>query len=310
MTEIFCAFPLSAVQERRLRENIGAATLHAFAPEAAASEARVVFDRCEVVFGNPPASWIAESPRLEWVQLESVGFGEYAALDWARLGKRLSVTNLAGFFAEPVAESILAGVLSLYRGIDRLAILKEKREWQGDALRPRLRTLEGASVVLFGRGAINARVAELLAPFRCAVTAFGRGWDPRALDAALARVDVVIATVPDTPGTRNVFDRARLSKLKRGAFFLNFGRGSVVDDDALADLLDAGVLGGAVIDVTREEPLPSDHRFWTARNMILTQHSGGGTADEIDRKIAVFVDNLARRRRGEPLLGLVDFSRE
>ncbi|HKF72311.1 MAG TPA: NAD(P)-dependent oxidoreductase [Stellaceae bacterium] len=309
MTGIFCTFPLSALQEHRLREGVGDAALHLFPSEAAASQARAVFGLCEIVFGNPPASWIAESRCLEWVQLESVGFAEYAALDWTTLGKRLRVTNLAGFFAEPVAESILAGVLSLYRGIDRLATLQAKREWQGDALRPMLRTLKGASVVLFGRGAINARVGQLLAPFQCAVTAFGRDWDAHVLDAALARADVVVAAVPDTPGTRNVFNCARLSILKRGAFFLNFGRGSIVDDDALADLLDAGTLGGAVIDVTREEPLPSGHRFWITRNMILTQHSGGGTVDEIDRKIGVFLNNLARRRRGDPLLGLVDFSR-
>jgi phosphoglycerate dehydrogenase-like enzyme len=309
MIEIFCVLPLHAPQERRLREGVGDAALRAFPSDAAASQARGAFDRCEIVFGNPPAAWIVESTALRWVQLESVGFGEYAELDWALLGPRIRITNLAGFFAEPVAESILAGVLALYRGIDRVANLREKREWQGDALRPQLRTLEGVSVVLFGRGAINARVQELLAPFRCAVTAFGRGWDAWTLDAALAGADVVISTVPDTPGTRDVFDRARLAKLKRGALFLNFGRGSVVADDALAEFLNAGALGGAVIDVTREEPLPPGHRFWTTRNLIVTQHSGGGTAGEIDRKIEAFLANLARYRRGEPLLGVVNFSR-
>jgi phosphoglycerate dehydrogenase-like enzyme len=305
MTEIFCAFRLNAAKERRLRESIGDAGLHG----GPSSADRPAFDRCEIAFGNPPASWIAKSPRLRWVQLESVGFGEYMALDWAVLGPRVRITNLAGFFAEPVAESILAGVLALYRGIDRLAVLRERREWVGDPLRPELRTLSGATVVLFGRGEINNRVAELLAPFRCGVTAFGRDWDARALDRALAEADIVISAVPDTGRTRNVFDRARLAKLKRGALFLNFGRGSAVDDDALADCLESGAVGGAVIDVTRDEPLPSGHRFWTTRNLILTQHSGGGTADEIDRKIEVFLDNLARYRRGEPLHGMVDFSR-
>ena len=307
MTEIFCAFPLTAPHERRLREGLTDATLYAL--DSVEPKNRAAFDRCEIVFGNPPASWIAESPLLRWVQLESVGFGEYAALDWAMLGRHIRVTNLAGFFAEPVAESIFAGVLALYRGIDRVVHLREKREWRGDALRSELRTLEGASVVLFGRGAINARVAELLGSFGCRVTAFGRDWDASGLDAALGRADVVISVVPDAPGARDVFDRARLARLKPGALFLNFGRGSVVDDDALADSLESGALGGAVIDVTRDEPLPSGHRFWTTGNLILTQHSGGGTAEEIDRKIDVFLDNLARYRRGEPLQGLVDFSR-
>lgn len=309
MTRVYCNLPLTASQERRLLDAVGDGSLRLFREDAPESRAKGVFDNCGIVFGNPPASWVAASPSLQWVQLESVGFGDYAALDWATLGRRVRVTNLAGFFAEPVAESILAGLLGIYRGIDRLACLKERRDWQGDALRPGLRTLDGASVVLFGRGAINCRVAELLAPFRCHLTVFGRDWDHRSLDAALAAADVVISTVPDTLETRNVFDRTRLGKLKSDALFANFGRGSVVDDDALADLLDGGALAGAVIDVTRDEPLPSRHRFWTTRNMILTQHSGGGTSDEIDRKIDVFLDNLARHRRGEPLRGLVDFSR-
>ncbi|UVK46611.1 hypothetical protein BPNPMPFG_002297 [Mesorhizobium sp. AR07] len=89
----------------------------------------------------------------------------------------------------------------------------------------------------------------------------------------------------------------------------NFGRGSILDEGALADALEQGRLGGAVIDVTRDEPLPAGHRFWACPNIILTQHSGGGTTDELDRKIDVFLANLARFRAGTPLEGIVDFSR-
>ena len=70
-----------------------------------------------------------------------------------------------------------------------------------------------------------------------------------------------------------------------------------------------GAWGGAVIDVTLDEPLPDDHPFWICPNTIITQHSGGGTMDEIDRKIDVFAANLTRYRNGEPLVGTVDFSR-
>ncbi len=270
---------------------------------------RAAFDRAEIVFGNPPGDWVAASPALRWVQLESVGFGEYAGLDWIALGSRVRMTNLAGFFAEPVAESILAGLLGLFRGIDRLAVLRDKGEWLGDGIRPSLRTLAGANVVLFGHGSINARVGDLLAPFGCTIVPFRSDWSDEALNAALASADAVISTVPDTPRTRLTFDRARLARMKPGALFLNFGRGSVVDDDALADALTSGALGGAVIDVTRDEPLPAGHRFWAVPNLILTQHSGGGTGDEIARKIKTFTDNLARYRRGEALVGEIDFSR-
>ncbi|UVK54608.1 D-2-hydroxyacid dehydrogenase [Mesorhizobium sp. AR02] len=261
-----------------------------------------------IVFGNPEPDKIAANQNLRWLQLESVGFGEYAGLDWKCGHGKTLVTNLAGFFADPVAESALAGILALYRGIDRLVLLQAGKQWLGDPLRTRLRLLRGARVVLLGYGAINRRLAELLAPFGCAITPITRD-EVAGLDKALADADLVVCTAPATSATAGLFDASRLARMKVGAIFCNFGRGSILDEDALADALEQGRLGGAVIDVTRDEPLPAGHRFWTCPNIILTQHSGGGTTDELDRKIDVFLANLARFRAGAPLEGVVDFSR-
>jgi phosphoglycerate dehydrogenase-like enzyme len=296
---------LTGTELLRLREATGDAEV----VPAAGADGRAAFEGCEVAFGNPPADWLAGAPRLRWVQLESAGVGEYAGLDWQTLGRRLTVTNLAGFFAEPVAESILAGILAHYRGLGRLCRLQAEGTWQGDALRPGLKTLKGAAVVLLGWGALNRRVADLLAPFACQVTSLASRSSPSDLDMVLATADVVVCAVPDTPSTRGLFDRARLARMKRGSLFLNFGRGSLIDEEALADALREGRLAGAVLDVTRQEPLPADHRFWTSPNLLLTQHTGGGSGDEIDRKIDFFLANLARFRRGEPLQGRVDFER-
>ena len=267
------------------------------------------FADCEVVFGNPPSVWLERSQALRWVQLESVGFGEYTELDWTTLGERITLTNLAGFFADPVAESILAGILSLYRGMDRFARLKDEKNWVGDPLRKELRSLRGRRVVLFGRGAINHRLREMLRPFDCEIAAFGRDWEETTFDKALAAADIVVSTVPDTPATRGVFGHQRLNQLKQSCLFVNFGRGSVVDEVALVEALQAGRLGGAVIDVTLDEPLPTRHGLWSCPNTIVTQHTGGGSDDEIDRKIVAFAENLARYRRGDDLAGSVDFSR-
>jgi phosphoglycerate dehydrogenase-like enzyme len=264
---------------------------------------------CAIVFGNPEPDSVAANANLRWLQLESVGFGEYAGLDWSRGHGGVLVTNLAGFFADPVAESGLAGILAIYRGINQLVRLQTARRWEGDPLRTRLRVLRGAQVVLFGYGAINARLAELLRPFECSITRITRSSPLCELDEALGGADLVVCTVPATPQTNGLFDADRLDRIRQGAVFCNFGRGSLLDEDALADALEAGRLGGAVIDVTRDEPLPQDHRFWTCPNLIVTQHTGGGSADELDRKIDVFLANLARFRAGQPLQGIVDFSR-
>ena len=307
--EIFASGEFNDEQAARLKQIAGNDSIHIHGCFDMDTPRVPAFEQCEVMFGNPPAYWLADNDALRWIQLESVGFGEYAELNWPALNTRLTVTNLAGFFSQAVAESVLAGILALYRGIDRLVGLQRDGIWQGDAIRPTLSTLQGKSVVLFGYGEINRCLADLLRPFRVRIIPFGSDWTDVQLDGALSTADVVVAIAPDTRKSRGAFNAGRLALMHDGALFVNFGRGSVVEEDALADALCAGRLGGAVVDVTRDEPLPVDHRFWTCPNMILTQHSGGGTADEIDRKINVFEANLMRYRRGEQLTGVVDFSR-
>ena len=307
--EIFVALDLTPAQIRLLNEIAAPDTVHACGLIRDDHQLHPAFRSCEVVFGNPPPDWFSSAPQLRWVQLESTGFGEYAPLDRTDAGHRPVFTNLAGFFAEPVAETCLAGILALFRGTDECAKLKKSRTWLGEALRPRLRTLKGSKVVLFGFGAINRRMAELLQPFDCEITAFRSDWRAEMLDDALANAEIVVCSTPDTPGTRRVFDRERLGRMPESALFVNVGRGSVVDEGALADHLGEGRISGAVIDVTDEEPLAPDHPFWDCPNLILTQHTGGGMENEIDRKLKVFAANLERFRSGRPLAGIVDFGR-
>ena len=306
---IYLSFELNDTQIARLRKLSENGHLHIRTDYDDNAEIDPAFTDCEVVFGNVPAAWLEQTSKLRWVQLESVGFGEYRNLDWSVLEKQITITNLASFFADPVAQSTLAGILAHFRGIDQLVLLKHTKEWVGDPIREGLRTLSGATLVLFGYGSINRRLAELLTPFECHITRFGSNWTPSRLDRALAVADIVVSAAPETNATIGVFDQAHLDLLKRDALFVNVGRGSVVDEQALAVALENRKIGGAVIDVTMDEPLPGDHPFWTAPNMILSQHSGGGSRDELDRKIDVFADNLARYRAGKVLFSVVDFER-
>jgi glyoxylate/hydroxypyruvate reductase A len=306
MTKIALCVELYPAQQERLRRGIGAYEL---VIRTGNSHQADCLQDCEIAFGNPPADRLELAEKLRWVQLESVGFGEYTQLDWARLSQSLTLTNLAGFFAKPVAETALAGLLAMTRGIGRLVRLQGSATWEGDPIRTQLRLLQGAKVVMVGFGAINQRLGELLVPFGCHITPIRRNSPVAELDAALIDADILVCTAPDTPETRGLFSAARLALLPARAIFANFGRGSIVDEMALATALQTGRLAGAVLDVTRDEPLPADHSFWTCPNILLTQHSGGGSADELDRKIDHFLDNLSRYRRGEALSGAVDFER-
>lgn len=219
MTEISVQLELTPAQQTRL--------------EVAVDGARLSYGdaigTAEIVFGNPDPAQITSAEHLRWVQLESVGFGEYLDLDWgSSVGDKVMLTNLAGFFAEPVAESALAGILALMRGVNQLVRLQDRREWIGDPLRARLRVLSGARITMLGRGAINRRLGELLAPFGCSITQLGTDLAPDQLDRELPATEVFVAAVPDTPETRGMMDERRIDLLPSSAFFVNLGRGSLV----------------------------------------------------------------------------------
>ncbi|MFD2262862.1 D-2-hydroxyacid dehydrogenase [Lacibacterium aquatile] len=274
-------------------------------------EDRARFADCEVCFGNVPADWIPGSA-LRWLQLESIGFEYYRAI--ADRMSHIAVSNLKGMFAEPAAETALAGLLSLYRGLDILTLAQKEQRWMSLEMRERMGLIAGQKVVIFGLGSIGGRIRDLLQAFGCEVTSFARTApeadfrDIEALDAVLGQFDIVVSALPNTAATTGIFDRARLDRFKQGAIFVNVGRGSAVDEAALLDGLTSGHLGGAVLDVHLQEPLPPGHPLWSAPRTILTQHTGGGYADELIDKTLFFLGNFEKFETGQPLHNLVDLA--
>ena len=266
----------------------------------------VDFIDSSICFGNPPAEWLKHVDQLKWIQLISVGFGEY--LPHAELihQKNLKITNLKGFFGVPVAESILGGIFSLYRQLNQLAVMQTKREWAGDDLRESLRTLMGRKVVLIGRGAIHQQLLAYLAPFQCEISLFGRDFNTAELEQALKQADILVSSVPATPQTNNILDGLRLALLPKHAIFLNFGRSNIVDTPAMIQMLETEQLAGAVLDVTDDEPLVENDPLWTTPNLLLTQHTSGGMPQETDRKLDFFDNNFQRLRKGEELINEID----
>ncbi|MEU3215044.1 D-2-hydroxyacid dehydrogenase [Streptomyces sp. NPDC006971] len=309
---LYVELPLDESGRARLRELGSGPVWFAEPGTVSAADARALAD-ADIALGNPGAVRVAEAPRLRWLQLASVGIDGYLGLDWPVLGRRLTVTNLGGVFADPVAESCLAGLLALHRGIDELSGLRSRGTWAKSVVRPRLRLLSGARVLVLGRGSIARRFAELLGPFGCRVAHFARGSDdirtPAELDARLPDFDVVVGLLPGTPGTSGLLDARRLARMRPGAVLVNAGRGSLVDEEALVSELSSGRLGGAVLDVTEQEPLPAGHPLWTCPNVVLTQHTAGGSTDESARVIDLFAENLRRFEAGAPLRNPVRWTR-
>jgi phosphoglycerate dehydrogenase-like enzyme len=113
-----------------------------------------------------------------------------------------------------------------------------------------------------------------------------------------------------TEETRNILDRRRIGLLPKGAGVINIGRGALVEQDALLDALEAGELGGAVLDVFVPEPVPPGHRLWSVPNLIMTPHvSSDDHLAYNARSMDVFIQNLLAHEAGQPLPNLFDRAR-
>lgn len=270
------------------------------------------FLQAGVVFGSVPPDWVGESQHLRWLQLPSAGVDPYLNLDWESGLSKVKVTNLGDFYGIPVAETALAGILALYRHLDKLSYLQTQKKWMGAALRPKLNLLHEKKVLILGAGAIGQTLKKLLAAFSCPVTMIRRSASPTLnnIDELLPDADIVINCLPETSETKGALHAERLKLMKKNALFVNVGRGSVINEKDLIEALQQSKIGGAVLDVTEIEPLPQDNSLWSCPTVILTQHSGGGYMEENADKVKAFADNLGRYGVGEALLHVVDFKKE
>ena len=122
------------------------------------------------------------------------------------------------------------------------------------------------------------------------------------LDHALQAADILVLLLPLTAETENLMDDERFAQMPKGAFLINPGRGPLLDDAALISALDDGRLEHATLDVFREEPLPSDHAFWTHPKVTVTPHIASATRPATAAQ--VIAENIRRGEAGEPFLHL------
>jgi glyoxylate/hydroxypyruvate reductase len=265
----------------------------------------------DVIFGNPPAAWLPQAPRLQWLQLDTAGWESYKGLNASRAGAPARLTNLSGFFGRAVSETALAGILSYFRQLPRLIAAQAQQKWIRAEISPHVAHLHDQRVTILGAGDIGQRLAALLRPFGGEIRFFARrtaGAQLRTtadLDAALPTTQILINTLPHSEQTAGLLDQSRLARLEPGALFVNVGRGSVVAETDLLAALGDGTLAGAVLDVTEVEPLPAESPLWTHPRVLLTQHTGGRFKGESDAKVDFFINNFSRFASGESLRGLI-----
>jgi phosphoglycerate dehydrogenase-like enzyme len=168
-------------------------------------------------------------------------------------------------------------------------------------------TLRDARIVVWGFGNIAKNLVPHLRALGAHVTGVARSAGVRngfevygedKLPELLPQTDALVMILPGDPSTRHAINAERLRLLPRHAWIVNVGRGSSIDEEALADALDKGELGGAALDVSDVEPLPESSRLWKAPNVIVSPHAAGGRPQGAE---ALITENLRRFLASQPL---------
>ncbi len=299
--KIFCVIKVSADQKLYIQQELGDHEIF-FKQDMDTEVAEREMGDCEVVFGNPSLDLLEKSNNVRWVQLESVGLDPYQEL--IKSGK-IRFSNLRGFFDQPVAETAIGGMLSLYRKLFLLQKAQEEVTWIKDQVRAEGDTIMNKNILILGAGSIGHAIGDLLIAFKSKVKFYdvfqdlSDFQDLSALDETLPEFDIVVGCLPETADTINFLNGPRLTLLKPSAIVVNVGRGSLIDEEALIDQLSSGNLGGAFLDVTRQEPLPRESPLWNVPNLLLSQHTGGGTIHEVQNKVKFCIDNFRRYLAGK-----------
>jgi phosphoglycerate dehydrogenase-like enzyme len=222
------------------------------------------------------------------------------------LARGVRVTTSAGASARAVAQMAILFLLALSRDLRARLDAQREHRWapaRGD-------DLAGKTVAVVGLGPIGLEVARLAAalgmhPIGLRRTPAGtepcETWPLSRLGEALARADYVVLALPLTPDTRHLIDATALARLPRHARLVNVGRGELVDEEALAAALREGRLGGAALDVFEQEPLATTSPLWDLPGVLVTPHVAAATQATHDDAVELFLENLGRWRRGEPL---------
>jgi D-3-phosphoglycerate dehydrogenase len=252
---------------------------------------------------QPPELKLHLHAGLTWVQLAYAGVEDFEPL----FGDGRIWTSSSGAFGPPIAEHVVALMLAAARNLHRYA---RATSW-GDREH---RSLAGTHACVIGAGGIGQATVRLLRGLGVEVTVLSRsmtrvpGATARSadeLDRVLPVVDWLVLALPLTTQTRHLIGAKQFTLMRDHAWVINVARGGIIDTPALVAALESGQIGGAALDVTDPEPLPSTHRLWTLPNVLITPHCACPDVDSWRAIAARLEENVGRWRTDDRLVGQV-----
>lgn len=243
-----------------------------------------------------------------WVHCIRAGYDEFDTEAYEEAG--VPLTNSTGIHGATVSEIAIGGMLSLARNLHVYRDHQVKNEWyEPDYDRPF--TIENETLCVVGLGTIGRAIARRCDALGMEVFGVRRSdgtvpgvsklYHPQDLHEAIADARFVAIAAPHTPETHQLFGPEVFAAMRDDAYLVNVARGPIVDEDALVEALDTGTLGGAMLDVFGEEPLPEESPLWDFEDVIVTPHKGSATNRYHLDLADLIIENLRRYRNGDEL---------
>ena len=283
-------------------------------------EAMAAARGAEIYLGHVVPADVAKAGRgtLRWAHTVTAG----VAPSLPHLaGTRIVLTNSAAIHAEPIADWTLAAIAYFARGLDRMREFQAAGRWawaEFTGFEVPVREFGELRLGVFGLGGIGGAIARRGVALGMSVAGVrrrptrggptgvrwvgGLGDLPRLA----AESDCFVIAAPHTAETRGAVSRAVLERLPPDAVVVNVSRGTLLDETALLDALDASRLRGAALDVFDAEPLPAGHAFWRHPRVLVSPHVAAVTARFWERETGLIVENIRRYLAGSPLVNTVD----
>ena len=258
---------------------------------------------------------VALARRLRWIHSAAAGVGGLLAAGLRE--SPIVVTNSRGIHGNTMAEHVIGVTIALMRDFPAAIRRQAGHRWHLNRIGD-VRTIRGRHMVVVGLGGVGAATARLASLMGMRVTGVRRRPDassPEGVDCVvgagqleemLPLADVLVLAAPLTERTRALIGASQLRQMKRDALLVNVARGKLVNEAELAAELARGTIAAAALDVFEHEPLDEGSPLWDLPNVLITPHTSGLREDYWDAVLDIFIDNVRRFERGEPLVNVVD----
>jgi phosphoglycerate dehydrogenase-like enzyme len=254
------------------------------------------------------------APNLRWQHSPSAGV-DHILKSTKFLERSITLTNSAGVYAIPIAEFVMTLILNHAKQFSALRTQQAQQRWHQD-IGFTFKELTDATLLIIGSGGIGQAIAARARAFGMRV--WGSRSHPQPLPdfeqvvgkddwrSLLPEADYVVVATPLTADTIGMIDESAMRSMRSSAYFINIARGSVVNENALLTAVKEGWIAGAGLDTFSTEPLPADSSFWSLPNVAISPHCSGFSPQNDRRLVELFLENLARYRRGQPLQNVVN----